>query len=130
MTRYLIGTDGVATSETLVDYVRDHFSEGDEVYAVNSLRGGDRTSDEAVAEGKAALDVLAEGLDAETHQLIRGNSPQEDLLAFADEHGVDQLVVGIRKRTPTGKILFGSTAHDLLLESDRPVLTVPLLKRD
>jgi nucleotide-binding universal stress UspA family protein len=130
MARYLIGTDGVATSETLVDYVRDHFSADDEVYAVNSLRGGDRTSDEAVAEGKAALEVLEESVGAETHQLIRGNSPQEDLLGFAEEHDVDQLVIGIRKRTPTGKILFGSTAHDLLLESDRPVLTVPLLKRN
>ena len=130
MTKFLIGTDSVETSEKLVPYVAGRVTDGDEVYAVNSLRGGDRTSDEAVAEGKDALDVLEEAVGAEAHQLIRGNSPQEDLLAFAEEHDIDQLVIGIRKRTPTGKILFGSTAHDLLLESDRPVLTVPLLKRE
>jgi nucleotide-binding universal stress UspA family protein len=126
MTTFLIGTDSVATSETLVPYMRERATEADTLYAVNSLYGGDRTSDDDIVAGENALGVLEEELGAEPHQLIRGNSPQEDMLQFARDHDVDELVIGIRKRSPTGKMLFGSTAQDLLLDTDRPVVTVPL----
>jgi nucleotide-binding universal stress UspA family protein len=126
MTTFLIGTDSVATSETLVPYMRERATEADTLYAVNSLYGGDQTSDDDIVAGENALGVLEEEIGAERHQLIRGNSPQEDMLQFARDHDVDELVIGIRKRSPTGKMLFGSTAQDLLLDTDRPVVTVPL----
>jgi len=125
MTTFLVGTDGVETSDRLVDYLEARVNDGDRVLAVNSLHGGDRTDDADVREGTEALEVLAGRLGAETHQLVRGNSPQEDILAFAEEHDADELVIGIRKRTPTGKVLFGSTAQDLLLETELPVVAVP-----
>jgi nucleotide-binding universal stress UspA family protein len=126
MTNFLIGTDSAETSERLVPYVRERASEDDELYAVNSLYGGDQTTDEEIVEGEAALEVLEEELGADPHQLVRGNSPQVDLIRFAREYDVDELIIGIRKRSPTGKMLFGSTAQDLLLETDRPVVTIPL----
>jgi nucleotide-binding universal stress UspA family protein len=126
MTTFLIGTDSAETSETLVGYVRERATDDDTLYAVNSLYGGDRTSDDDIVAGENALGVLEDELGAEPHQLIRGNSPQEDMLQFARDHEVDELVIGIRKRSPTGKMLFGSTAQDLLLDTDRPVVTVPL----
>lgn len=99
----------------------------DTVRAVNSLVDGDRTNDEDVVAGREALEVIKNRvLGADTHQFVRGNSPQEDLMQFAEEHGVDKLIIGIRKRSPTGKLLFGSTAQDLLLSVDRPVVMLPL----
>ena len=126
MTNFLIGTDSAETSERLVPYVRKRASEDDELYAVNSLYGSDQTTDEEIVEGETALEVLEEELGADPHQLVRGNSPQVDLIHFAREYDVDELIIGIRKRSPTGKMLFGSTAQDLLLETDRPVVTIPL----
>lgn len=99
----------------------------DTVYAVNSLVGGNRTADEDVVAGRKALEVINNRVPGvETHQLVRGNSLHEDLMQFAEEHSVDELIIGIRKRSPTGKLLFSSTAQDLLLLVDRPVVTVPL----
>lgn len=126
MTTFLVGTDSERTSEKLLPYLEERIEEGDTVYAVNSQVGGDTSSDEEIVAGTEALELLETAIGAETHQIVRGNAPQEDLLTFADEHDVDELVVGIRKRSPTGKLLFGSTAQDLLLETDRPVVTVPL----
>lgn len=126
MTTFLVGTDSERTSEKLLPYLEERIEAGDTVYAVNSQVGGDTSSDEEIVAGTEALELLETAIGAETHQIVRGNAPQEDLLAFADEHDVDELVVGIRKRSPTGKLLFGSTAQDLLLETDRPVVTVPL----
>ena len=76
MTTFLIGTDGQETSEALVRYVRGRTDDDDTLYAVNSLHGGDRTSDEDIVDGERALELLAEEVGAETHQLVRGNSPQ------------------------------------------------------
>lgn len=126
MTTFVVGTDGETTSERLADYLEERVRDGDTVLAVNSLYGGERTSQSDIEDGKLALDVLEERVDAETHQLVRGNSPQEDIMQFAGDHDADELVIGVRKRSPTGKMVFGSTAQDILLETDRPTVTVPL----
>jgi len=127
MTRYLVGVDSRETAEQLVDYLTGTLTDEDTVFVVNSLPGGEETSDEDVIEGREATEYVESELpNAEAHQLIRGNSPQEDLVQFADENAVDELVIGIRKRSPTGKLVFGSTAQDLLLETTRPTVVVPL----
>ncbi|MFW6382703.1 MAG: universal stress protein [Haloferacaceae archaeon] len=130
MVRLLVGTDGVETSERLLDYLVA-VVEGDDVYVVNSLVGGDDTSPDDVRAGEEALALLGDGLaDAtavERNQFVRGNEPVEDLLAAAEEWDADEYVIGIRKRSPVGKMVFGSTAQNLLLEADRPVRCVPLV---
>jgi nucleotide-binding universal stress UspA family protein len=129
MTTYLVGTDSTETSDRLVGYLDGRLSEDDTIFAVNSLRGGDGTSDGDVVAGRKALDAFENNLPAvDSHQLVRGNSPQEDMIEFADTNGVDELVIGIRKRSPTGKLMFGSTAQDLLLSTELPVVCVPLTK--
>jgi nucleotide-binding universal stress UspA family protein len=129
MATFLVGTDSVETSERLIEYLEGRVGDGDTVIAVNSLRGGDGTSDEEVIEGRDALETLTDAFaDVDDHQLVRGNSPQEDLLDFAEKHDADELVIGIRKRSPTGKLMFGSTAQDLLLTTELPVVCVPLTK--
>ncbi|WP_251343031.1 universal stress protein [Haloplanus halophilus] len=130
MRTYVLGTDTVDTSAALCDYLDGRLAPDDTVHAVNSLWGGKRTDAEAVRDGEDALNVVASRLGAraavETHQFVRGNDPAEDLLAHAESVAADELVVGVRKRNPTGKVVFGSTAQSVLLRSSRPVAVVPL----
>jgi nucleotide-binding universal stress UspA family protein len=51
--------------------------------------------------------------------------PGEELLAAADAVDADLICVSGRKRSPAGKAVFGSTTQALVLNADRPVLTVP-----
>jgi nucleotide-binding universal stress UspA family protein len=131
MTRLLVGTDGTEVSEQLVEYLDGRVSADDTVVVVNSLEGGDETSSDDIASGEEALDTLEDGLrdqaTIERHQFIRGNAPVEDMLEAADEHDIDEYVIGIRKRSPVGKMMFGSTAQNLLLEADLPVRCIPLV---
>lgn len=46
------------------------------------------------------------------------------LLDAAARHSASRLVIGVKHRTPTGKLLFGSMAQKLLLEASVPVLAV------
>ncbi|WP_254545337.1 universal stress protein [Halomarina pelagica] len=128
MARFVVGTNGVSTSDRLIAYLDGRVATDDEVYVINSQKGGDATSGDDVRDGTEALARFEERLDCSvaTHQFVRGNSPAEDLLAAAEEYDADELVIGIRKRNPTGKIIFGSTAQDLLLSTERPVVAVPL----
>ena len=48
----------------------------------------------------------------------------EPLLALADEVDADLIVVGIRRRSPVGKLVMGSKAQRVLLEAHCPVLAV------
>lgn len=133
MTTLVVGTDAVESSEPLAEYLAAVVDEGDTVHVVNSLVGGDDTTGEAIRSGEEAIEGIADALadhpvTVETHQLVRGNEPVEDLLTFAEETDADEFVVGIRKRTPVGKVVFGSTGQNLLLGADRPVRCVPLVE--
>ncbi len=65
-----------------------------------------------------------QGVACETHLLIRGLEPGEDLANYAQEQGVDEIVIGIRRRSKVGKLLFGSTAQYVILNAHCPVVTV------
>ena len=131
MAHLLVGTDGTEASERLRSYLEGRVDGDDTVYVVNSLEGGDETSTDDVSDGEAAMDVLEAGLESqaavESHQFIRGNAPIEDLLSAAEEFDADEFVIGVRKRSPVGKMMFGSTAQNLLLETNLPVRCVPLV---
>ncbi len=96
---------------------------------INSNRGGrdfdDQANRAAEAELKGVTDELtAEGLDVEVRQLIRGNEPAEDLIAVAGETSADLIVIGLRRRTPVGKLILGSNAQRILLDAPCAVLAV------
>ncbi|ELK55176.1 universal stress protein [Haloferax volcanii] len=132
MATYVIGTNSVHTSAEVCDYLSRRIDAGDVVHVVNSHPGGDDTDSEDVRDGEDALNVVVSRLgdlvDVETHQYIRGNDAADDVLQCADEHDADEIVIGIRKRNPTSKIVFGSTAQDVLLHSNIPMAVVPLEK--
>ncbi|WP_207890195.1 universal stress protein [Natrarchaeobius chitinivorans] len=48
----------------------------------------------------------------------------EEIVALAEKTDADNVVVGGRKRSPTGKAVFGSTAQQVLLTSPCPVTYV------
>jgi nucleotide-binding universal stress UspA family protein len=99
------------------------------VLVVHSMRGGERDELEQVMNYRKRFEELkadleASGVDHELIEYARGNSPAEDLLAIAREREADLIVIGIRRRSPVGKLVLGSNAQDVLLEADCPVLAV------
>ena len=71
---------------------------------------------------KETLD--AEGIACETHVLVRGLTPGEDIVEFANDKKVDEIIIGIEKKSKVGKLLFGSNAQYIILESSCPVVSV------
>ena len=96
---------------------------------INSNRGGrdydDDTSQAAEAELQRVTDELSVvGLELEVRQLVRGNEPAEDLISVANDTDADLIVIGLRRRTPVGKLILGSNAQRILLDAPCAVLAV------
>jgi nucleotide-binding universal stress UspA family protein len=96
---------------------------------INSNRGGKDLAAEEAARYDAELETIkqeltAAGVDHEIRQLVRGLEPVEDLIAVAEETDADFIVIGLRRRTPVGKLILGSNAQRILLDAPCPVLAV------
>ncbi len=65
-----------------------------------------------------------EGIDCDTHLLIRGLTPGEDIVEFAKDNKIDEIFIGIEKTSKVGKLLFGSNAQLIILEAPCPVISV------
>ncbi|MGH3384796.1 MAG: universal stress protein [Nocardioidaceae bacterium] len=96
---------------------------------VSSHRGGrDFDSGDAVESEGQLEDVRKElsdsGVEHEVRQLVRGLDPADDLVALSEEIDAELIVIGLRRRTPVGKLILGSNAQRILLEAQCPVLAV------
>ncbi|WP_181310706.1 universal stress protein [Nocardioides campestrisoli] len=102
---------------------------GAKLVVVNSHRGG------AEYDGEAALRTSREigsvqarldesGVEYDVRQMVRGFEPSEDLISLAEANDADLIVIGLRKRTPVGKLILGSNAQRILLDAPCPVMAV------
>jgi nucleotide-binding universal stress UspA family protein len=102
---------------------------GARLVVVHSMRGGQSTDYEEVAQYQKALkDVRSHlsktDLDFEVSEFVRGNTPSQDLVSAVNDADAQLLVIGYRRRTAAGKALLGSDAQDILMSSPVPVLAV------
>ena len=58
------------------------------------------------------------------HQPVRGREASEEIVRAAHEARADLVVIGLRHRSPVGKLIMGSTAQSVLLDAECPVLAV------
>jgi nucleotide-binding universal stress UspA family protein len=65
-----------------------------------------------------------EGISCETHLIIRSLTQGEDLVNLTRDHKIDEIVIGVKKRSRVGKFLMGSTAQFIILNCDCPVIVV------
>ncbi len=128
--KILIGYDGSDPSQAALNLTIEHAKTfGAEVIAVNSLFGGNETSGEEIENARVDLEkakttLEKAGVTCETHLLIKGVTPGEDIVSFAEQNRVDEIVIGIKKKSKVGKLIFGSTAQYVILKAPCPVMTV------
>jgi nucleotide-binding universal stress UspA family protein len=128
--KIIVGYDGTDTAKEALRIAKREAKAFDAtVYVLTSLIGGPEDNAAEIEKAESGLKYAKEffetdGIACEEHLLIRGLEPGEDIVQFAEENGVDEIVIGIKRRSKVGKFLFGSTAQYVILESPCPVLTV------
>lgn len=121
---YIPTPRGLAALDTAIE---EATRRQDRLVVVNTGRDGDYSHpDFAPPEDLDAIASQLAGLGIE-HEILQptaGRSAAEEILLAAHVHTAALIVIGIRRRSPVGKLLTGSTAQAILLEAECPVLAV------
>ncbi len=99
------------------------------VMIVTILEEGTEKDQTLINEAESALETAKAYFDrkqiaCETHLLIRGIDPGDDLVNFAKETDADEILIGVKNRTKVGKLLLGSTAQAVILNATCPVVSM------
>jgi nucleotide-binding universal stress UspA family protein len=121
---YVPTPEGVAALEGAIEEAK---LRRQRLVVVNSSRG-ESLVDKRFASGTEWQSVehrLAEsGVEHELTQLVESKDAGEQIIKLAHELNAELIVIGLRRRTPVGKLLLGSQAQTILLQADCPVLAV------
>jgi len=99
------------------------------VYVITSQEGGASEKKANIDKAEKDLNFAASlmedtGLKYETKQIVRGLTPGEDLVKFAEENDIEHIFLGIKKISSAQKTIMGSTSRYIILKAPCPVTTV------
>ncbi len=137
----LVPIDSSEQSREALDYALTEHAEDDitiihvldpaEQYAYGGVEGG-MVNHEAIQEQRRqeAQQLLAEATEqADAHDVtidteIQTGSTKRAIVAYADDHGMDHIVIGSHGRSGASRILLGSVAEAVTRRSSVPVTIV------
>lgn len=123
MTTFLLATSSVHVTAAAADYLQNRLDPGDgDDIVVVAVRDPDVPSRDAGDAVNVARSRLA-GFVPTTE--TREGEPVTEVLAAIDKHGPDELLIGPHRGIDDSDGV-GSTARDLLIRADCPVIVLPL----
>lgn len=121
---YTTRPEGRAALERAILEAKTH---GESVVVLN-VSDGDGLRDPLLASEDDLNEVRAHlahaGVEGTVRQLVRGKDAAEEIEAVSEEVDATLIVIGLRKRTPVGKLVLGSNSQRILLNVTAPVLAV------
>jgi len=128
--KILVGYDGSKAAENALEVARTHATTFDaEVIIVTSLEQGPNLQKEDIEKAESELEYLRtpfniDDIACETMVSVSYLSHGEDLVQLSIDNRIDEIIIGVRKRSKVGKLLLGSTAQYVILNAPCPVLSV------
>jgi nucleotide-binding universal stress UspA family protein len=77
-----------------------------------------------VEQQEIEAELAASGVRYQITSVTETLDPAEELISAAETHQAAFIVIGLRRRSPVGKLLLGSNAQRVLLDAACPVLAV------
>ena len=128
--KILVGYDGSNSAKDALVLAKKHAAAFNaEVVIVSSLTGGSATHAVEVEHATEDLEFAKktfddDGIPCTSKLLVRGMTPGEDIVDYAKEKAIDEIIIGIKRRSKVGKLLFGSNAQYIIIKAPCPVVTV------
>ncbi|MFC6825545.1 universal stress protein [Halopelagius fulvigenes] len=135
--RILVPTDGSEAADGAIRNAIDIASQYDAtihaLYVVDASvytsieTGADLVVESLEEEGQKAIAEVtdrARAAGVESESAVVSGSTHQSILDYADDHGIDLIVMGTHGRTGIDRYLLGSVTEKVVRRSDVPVLTV------
>ena len=128
--KILVAYDGSNVSEDAVKVAHKHgLAFKADIHIITSLEQGPDLKKENIDKAESKLEKLkasfkADDIPCETQAIVSVRSTGEDLVQFVKDNDVDEIIIGVRRRSKVGKLVFGSTAQYVILEAPCTVVAV------
>lgn len=126
----IVGLDDSKVSQEVLKLAARYAKAFDSsIVLVASMKGGpdvprrEFVQTENMLSGAEAFFLEAD-IACEGHMSVRGLEPGEDIVKFAEDKKAEQIIIGVKRRSKVGKLLFGSNAQYIILNAPCPVLTI------
>ena len=129
--KFMVCFDGSKEAKKALELAREHAKVwGASLEVVNSIM-------REISLKRSFIEKKEHSLENEIKELLDGSDitykiellidtlhPEEQMVQFAEKERIDQIFVGIEKKSKVGKLVFGSTAQYMILKAPCPVLTI------
>ena len=128
--KILVGYDGSNVSREAIALAAEHANAFKaEIILVRSMVGGPEVPRKDFEDAEIGLEyeknrLLDKKIPCESILSVRGMEAGEDLVRMAEENKAEEIIIGVRRRSKVGKLLFGSTAQYVILNAKCPVVSV------
>ena len=128
--KIMVCYDGSSDNAAVLAKAKERATESNAgIHLVSILIGDDVGQLDALEPAKKVLESAqasfqADNFSCETKVIFGGSAAGESIVDYAVDKGIDEIIIGIQKKSKVGKFLFGSTAQHVILEAPCPVLTV------
>jgi nucleotide-binding universal stress UspA family protein len=129
--KILVGYDGSNLGNDVLKLVREWaiaYSASIEVVFVMSqdreLQYLDIEKVEDMVQKEAKNMFSGHNIPYETHLVVSNLKAGEELVEFAKQNKIDEIFIGVKRKSKAGKFLFGSTAQYVILNAPCPVVTL------
>ena len=128
--KILVGYDGSRVSENVLDFAHKHAKAFKaDICIMTSMTQGPELKKKDIDKAESKLEKIktlfkADDIPCESHASVSFQSPGENLVEFAKNNDIDEIIIGVRKKSKVGKLMFGSTAQYVILNAPCPVVAV------
>ncbi len=128
--KILVGYDGSKAAEKALQLARDHANAFNaDIYIMTSLEQSHMLQKEDIEKAEDDLEGLkrpftSDGIHCETDVVVSYLSAGENLVQFIQDNEIDEVFIGVKKRSKVEKLVFGSTAQYVILNAACPVIVV------
>lgn len=128
--KILVGLDRSKVADDVIALALKHAKAFEaDVTLMTSLEQGPELKKEEIDRVESRLERLkapfmAAGIACTTQVSVGFNSPGEDLIRFITANDVDEIIIGVRRRSKVGKLVFGSTAQYIILKAPCAVVSI------
>jgi nucleotide-binding universal stress UspA family protein len=122
----VVGYVRTPEGEAALTAALEQLHDGERLVVVNKPESSELEGEFSAEQDSDALhnNLAEQGVDAVVVNLYADDEPAALIVEQATAHEARLVVIGLRRRSPVGKILLGSTAQAVLFDSPCPVLSV------